>query len=194
MAAERSFFSRRIGFANFFIVWLDYRSKLENKMKYSIVAVAQPYFFSILAIFGSINAFAAVSLLSGLLPPLAWAEAQAAEHFHVKENQSEVLRIGDSEISPNQVVLKEGGGSVFFLNSSKNNEFKIAINYGKKFAHCATGGMKMGEDGIFRSEKAIAPTEFLVVCFPKSGNYPVTFTSAQGRKSQASIKVKNDDE
>jgi hypothetical protein len=83
------------------------------------------------------------------------------------------MSIDSSGVIPQTLELSTIGSSVFFLNSTNNSQIDLKIEFGKKKAHCATGGMKMGEDGVFRSDSPIEPSKFVTVCFPNKGNYPV---------------------
>ena len=120
-------------------------------------------------------------------PQLVFSDAS---HDHEKSHdRSEVMNITDSRISPNRVTLAKGGSSVFFLNSSSSSSFKLKIDYGKKVAHCASGKMEMNDEGVFASLNSVSSGEFISVCFPMPGQYPVKIVFENGKVSKALVSV-----
>jgi len=119
-----------------------------------------------------------------IFPPyLAFSDSS---HDH---DRSEVMNIDERGLSPSSITLLKGGSSVFFLNSSSSESFKLEIDYGKKMAHCASGKMKMNDEGIFASLDSVLPSGFITVCFPMPGKYPVRVLFENGKVSKALVSV-----
>ena len=112
------------------------------------------------------------------------------EPKEIPDSMNQILEVSDRGISPSILNLERAGSSVFFLNNTSSNNLNIEIDYGKKPAFCATGSMEMGKDGVFRSRKPFTPKNFVVVCFPNSGKYPVKVVGRNNNVLRSTIIVK----
>lgn len=91
----------------------------------------------------------------------------------IPDSTNKIMKLGDDGIRPNRLSLEESGSSVFFLNTTPDEKISIEVTYGTKLGYCATGDMKMGKDGVLRSQEQVGPKHFIVVCFPQPGDYPI---------------------
>ncbi|MCB0324204.1 MAG: hypothetical protein KDD69_11555 [Bdellovibrionales bacterium] len=87
--------------------------------------------------------------------------------------KNQILRITPAGLEPPVIELERMGSSVFFFNDTDSEAIALEIDYGRKPGYCASGAMAMGEDGVFRSKEPVAAQQFVAVCFPTPGAYPL---------------------
>ena len=103
--------------------------------------------------------------------------------------EKRVIRITPQGFVPSEIKLKKQDSSVFFVNSTENEKFNVAINFGPRRKHCWTKNMEVGNDGVIRTTKPVEPRDFALVCFPESGEYMVTASGEKGKPSRIVAKV-----
>ena len=132
------------------------------------------------------------TLLTVLLisPLVCITPLQAADHPQ-QEFVNKILTITDQGPSAEVTKLERPGSLVFFYNGSKQSTISVEVDYGNRRAFCSTGTMTMGEDGVVRSQKPIAPGTFAAMCFPDIGSYDVRIISVHRGKTQSSKSQSN---
>lgn len=117
-------------------------------------------------------------LFAALFVPLLAPGARATEggrsegYSTDKGSRYQIVRFTGKDAVPSKLSLSGSENGVFFFNDSEGQAMNLSVEFGKHPAHCASPLMKMGEDGVYRSESPIAPKQFAAVCFPFSGTYP----------------------
>ncbi len=89
----------------------------------------------------------------------------------VKAPKKEIIKISEQGVKPAVLNLEGADGSVFFYNTSGDQFMSFSIPWGDRRAHCATLNLKLDEDKVLRSAKAIRPGDFVLTCFPEPGRY-----------------------
>lgn len=105
---------------------------------------------------------------------------------------NKVLRIGDHAPLPKSLVLTKPGSSLFVFNDTAEKDLNLEIEFGQKPGFCATGAMKMGADGVFRTRKPVQPGHFVVVCFAHAGRYPFVARSAPDGAAGGKLLAKSE--
>ena len=107
---------------------------------------------------------------------------------YAAENPKEVLTISDSTLSPEKIVLAHRDGSVFILNDSKSNEYRIEIPWKDRRLHCASKNLKFSEEkGAIESTGPLKPGDFVIACFPDVGEYEVKVNKWKGSKPMRAV-------
>lgn len=120
--------------------------------------------------------FASVIAMALALPARALEPEAPPEDSTINDEvvTNKLLKLTDEGLEPEVLELERHGASVFFFNDTSNSLVNLEIDYGNRLSFCATGKMRMGKDGVFRSAEPFAPKAFVAVCFPEPGEYPVT--------------------
>jgi hypothetical protein len=89
-------------------------------------------------------------------------------------SQNQVFKITDTGLEPNSLSVKKEDRYIFFLNDSKESLVTLEVNFGRFTTHCSTQNMTIGDDGVVRSVRPIAPKDFAGVCFHDPGTLEFT--------------------
>lgn len=90
------------------------------------------------------------------------------------ESQAQMVKLTDRGIEPTELTIKQEDSIAFFLNGTNESLVTLEINFKGHPTHCASLNMQIGEDGIVKSSKPIAPQDFASTCFHDTGKYDFT--------------------
>ena len=116
-------------------------------------------------------------LLCGVLlymPTSGASEGEIPNPEQLPESQNQIINISDEGLRPAQLTMKKEDSIAFFLNDSNDALVTLAINFGALATHCSSGNLKIGDDGVIRSTKPVAPKDFASTCFHERGTYEYT--------------------
>jgi hypothetical protein len=91
----------------------------------------------------------------------------------IPDAQKEIVTLSEKGISPEKLTISKLDASVFFLNTTDEDEFSLEIDFGKNRVHCFSPNLDLSEDGVMRTKEPIRPKDFAIMCFPQAGNYAV---------------------
>jgi hypothetical protein len=109
-------------------------------------------------------------------PSLRSAEPPPAEK-NVRiapDSRNQIVTLTDQGLDPLTLRTNKSDSIIFFLNSTTDSLTTIEIDYGEKRMHCASGSLKLDNDGKIRSTRPFGPRTFTSACFPDRGTYTVT--------------------
>ncbi len=116
-------------------------------------------------------------LLCGVLlymPTSGASEGATPNPDQLPESQNQIINISEEGLQPAQLKMKKEDSIAFFLNDSNDALVTLAIDFGSLATHCSSGNLKIGEDGVMRSTKPVAPKDFASTCFHERGTYEYT--------------------
>lgn len=117
------------------------------------------------------------AILAGVLlymPSSGETEVADRDPNSPPESQHQVVSVTDNGIEPTALTMKKEDSIAFLLNNTSDALINVEIDFGKHTTHCASGNLKIGEDGVIRSTKPVPPKDFASVCFHDRGTYNYT--------------------
>ena len=101
----------------------------------------------------------------------------------------EIMKISSTGAVPDRLALTAKDGSVFFVNTTRDDLLTLSVDFGPRRPHCSSSNMKYGKDGVMRTVTPIVPKDFAILCFPESGSYEVTIAGLDGGRSTKKATV-----
>ncbi len=87
------------------------------------------------------------------------------------ESQDQVIKVTDKGLEPSTLEMTSQDRFAFFLNDTTDSAITLDVNANGVTTPCASGNMKIEEDGNIRSNAPIVPKDFASTCFDKPGTY-----------------------
>ena len=115
------------------------------------------------------------------LPSHDASEAEPFPSTIPPESKSHIISVTESGLNPSTLHISENDKFIFFLNDSSDSLVTIAVNYSKHATHCASGNLKIQDNGTIRSTEQIAPKDFAGACFHDPGSYAFTVQGLRSR-------------
>lgn len=111
-----------------------------------------------------------ITLLIFVLPiSKTYAEDHKHQEFDIASHKV-ILKFDGKTLMPAKLILEKLGTSVFFINTSENQNVHLDIDFRDKRLHCHSENLKLIDNHI-RTTLPIKPRNFEILCFPSSGVY-----------------------
>jgi hypothetical protein len=92
----------------------------------------------------------------------------------IPESQSQIVKLTDKGLEPATLEMRTEDGVAFFLNDTTDSLITLDVAANGVKTHCASGNMKIDDNGTIRSNAPIVPKDFASTCFHKPGTYQFT--------------------
>jgi hypothetical protein len=127
---------------------------------------------------------AIASILAICLPAIVFASAD-----DLPTAQSEIIKLTDSGVEPQNLKMRLEDSIVFVLNSSTSSLMTLEVDFGGKTTHCASANMTIAQNTSLKSKRPIGPNDFASMCFHEKGSYPFTVAGLSGKTFHGTISV-----
>lgn len=89
----------------------------------------------------------------------------------IPDSQSQIVKLTNKGLEPSTLEMSTEDGVAFFLNDTTDSLITLDVEANGVKTHCASGNMKIADDGAIRSSAPIVPKDFASTCFHKPGTY-----------------------
>lgn len=128
-----------------------------------------------------------IAALVALTPIHATAQGEAERLL--ERSVKELMKVDERGIHPATLTLEKLDSSLFILNATDDSLISVSIDFAGKRAHCASENMRLTKEGTLTTVSPIGPRDFVVLCLPEQGSYPIRVQGVAGRPKPLEAKV-----
>jgi hypothetical protein len=108
------------------------------------------------------------------MPSPGTSESSTGSIPTAQEVQAKMIVVSEAGLEPQTLKITKEDRVAFFLNNSREGLMTLDVKFGENTTHCASENLSIGDDGVVRSIKPVAPKDFATTCFHDAGTYPFT--------------------